>query len=835
MESSPRLGRVAARGAAALLALTLTATSTSAQPGGGPVWVALDGLPEGQPADVQLVFSDSNATRTTMQVTIHGFWREDVLGPDGTTYQRLDFPGLEPMRTPGAPALPEARMLLAVGTDASNADFVSESVLSQQFVSNINVAPAAIPGEDEEWDPTWNPGPGDPNGTPEGWALDTSIYGNPGQWPADDGVGGAVQPVAGPVSGASVAGYPVAWDVGAKRLIVKKQVQFVWDHVGAASDGLVITKLKDKLYTAVFANWGKAKTFYPLEPWVYHSRYLIVAQPFWWDTLEPFVKLKKAQGYQVTLDTSLPDDASIRQVIDDWYQAGDPGMDHYCLLVGDTYLLNQGVVTPGGETVNTDDVFGCIGPINQSKEVIVGRLSVDNDVDLANQLDKIIKYQVSPVPGGRYDTALLVSHAQEYPGKYAASHTKVLNASYSHPPSFMFSYGGTGATNAQVTNFITSGFAGDGLGLVAYRGHGSTSAWTGWNLAGEDWHSNNVMSLNNPLKPIVWAITCTNGNLAWNAGGTQDCIAEVWMEVANGAVASYAATRTTETTPNHYLNEKLFKVVFDQGITTHGLAIEAAEAGVWAHWPGNKNPWCYLLLGDPSMTIRRDPVAEILVVNLPAFLTMEDTNNEVSLQALVDSPFGMAPMQDGLLSFHKASFLKGEADEQAGAFWLGEDTAEGTLPLSFSTPGTLNVCVRDGNGNQALHAIPILMGSAWSDTGNALAGANAAPAMAGMGPLTGNTPVSLLITGATPGATAWLCMGIAALNVPFKGGVLVPDINPPGGVLPLPTNELGNAVLAGTWPAGVPSGAAFFFQSWFVDASGPKGYTATNGLRAVTP
>ena len=32
---------------------------------------------------------------------------------------------------------------------------------------------------------------------------------------------------------------------------------------------------------------------------------------------------------------------NIRGAIDDWYQLGDPEMDHYCLLVGDTDELPQ--------------------------------------------------------------------------------------------------------------------------------------------------------------------------------------------------------------------------------------------------------------------------------------------------------------------------------------------------------------------------------------------------------------------------------------------------------------------------------------------------------------
>jgi hypothetical protein len=36
-------------------------------------------------------------------------------------------------------------------------------------------------------------------------------------------------------------------------------------------------------------------------------------------------------------------------------------------------------------------------------------------------------------------------------------------------------------------------------------------------------------------------------------------------------------------------------------------------------------------------------------------------------------------------------------------------------------------------------------------------------------------------------------------------------------------------------PAGVPSGTDLTLQLWIADATGPKGFTATNGLVGTTP
>lgn len=798
-----------------------------------PVWVAFDESPPGTEAEVGVVPEMSSGKRSTVEVRIHGFWREDVTAPDGTVYQRLDFPGLRRMTTPGAPELPEMRMLLAVPTDATQARLISETVQGQAFVSNLRVYPAPIPGEDEEIDPTGDPGPGDPLGTEETFTIDAGIYAG-GIWPVADGVDGDVEPLVGPISGASVAGWPVSWDPSSERLIVATHVEYTFDHGGSTGSPLTITKVQQGLHEKLFGNWSEVNLHYPFDAIEYHSRYLIVAQPQWWDTLEPFVFVKKAQGYQVTVETALSDVASIRGVIADWYAKGDPGMDHFCMLVGDTLTIPQTTLVVKGENVPTDDVYAAIGPVNGSKEVHVGRLSVDNETDLANQLQKIIDYQVDPIPGARYDTALLVAHEENYPFKYTQSHLSVMSSSYVTPPTFLSVFGGTGGTNQQVSNFITAGQFGGGVGLVAYRGHGSTRAWTGWNTADQDYHVNDVLNLSNPVHPVVWAFTCTNANIDWGWGTNDDSIAEAWMEMPNsGAVASYGATRTTSTTPNHFLNETMFDVVYDMGVTTHGMAIAVAEAFVWLNWPGHKNPWAYLLLGDPSMTIRRERVEELEFSTAPATLSLDQIGWEVGLQAL-NKEQG-APLADGLISFYKPSFLAGADDEMSGALWTG-DTGEATVHLQFETPGVLTVMARDLAGAVVTQEIPILMGSAWTDLGEGLGGAGAPPRMVGVGGLAPGSPMSLLATDAPAATLGLLCVGASTLHLPLLGGVLVPDIvTPPGLVLPVPTDELGNMELDGTWPTGMTSGAELVFQAWFVDPSGPEGLVATNGLVGRTP
>lgn len=126
-----------------------------------------------------------------------------------------------------------------------------------------------------------------------------------------------------------------------------------------------------------------------------------------------------------------------------------------------------------------------------------------------------------------------------------------------------------------------------------------------------------------------------------------------------------------------------------------------------------------------------------------------------------------------------------------------------------------------------------LPASPFSDLGHALAGTEGDPVLTGAGTLEPSTPVAFRITNAAPFSSASLIVGFSLLELPFKGGVLVPT---PSLVLPpLPTNGVGKLVLGVTWPAAAPSGLPLYLQAWLPDAAGPAGFAATNGLRATTP
>jgi len=120
----------------------------------------------------------------------------------------------------------------------------------------------------------------------------------------------------------------------------------------------------------------------------------------------------------------------------------------------------------------------------------------------------------------------------------------------------------------------------------------------------------------------------------------------------------------------------------------------------------------------------------------------------------------------------------------------------------------------------------------WTGLGQSLAGTHGAPVLQASGSLADSTQVTIDLSGALENAPAWLVIGLAQLDAPFKGGVMVPA---PSVLLPLLTDGAGMFGLAAQWPAGVPQDTHVLMQSWIQDPAGPAGFAASNAELGITP
>jgi hypothetical protein len=179
----------------------------------------------------------------------------------------------------------------------------------------------------------------------------------------------------------------------------------------------------------------------------------------------------------------------------------------------------------------------------------------------------------------------------------------------------------------------------------------------------------------------------------------------------------------------------------------------------------------------------------------------------------------------------------GAIGEFTQPFGLGLDPAGSAYVTGYvttdsfpATPGAFDTTL---SGGTDAYVIAFDM-EPWVDLGHGLAGTGgAAPSLAGIGTLQPGSVGQLALTGAPASALAWLVVGLQEVDVPLKGGTLVPV---PLLLEPLATQPDGSATVDwSAWPTGIPVGTAAWFQVWAKDVGGPKGYAASNALGALAP
>ncbi len=122
----------------------------------------------------------------------------------------------------------------------------------------------------------------------------------------------------------------------------------------------------------------------------------------------------------------------------------------------------------------------------------------------------------------------------------------------------------------------------------------------------------------------------------------------------------------------------------------------------------------------------------------------------------------------------------------------------------------------------------------WEQQGAGLAGTGGlVPKLTGEGGLLGNDLATLNLTQAKPSTLTYLVAGLFAINAPFKGGTLVPNLN---FLINLPPTDITGALsISAPWPAGVPACIDLYFQYVIPDAAAVKGFSLSNAVHVRTP
>lgn len=306
---------------------------------------------------------------------------------------------------------------------------------------------------------------------------------------------------------------PIQYNPTENKLRVLNNIIVEVEFVGSDDNKTRTLKKKyaDPLFTRTMSNSGIG-----IAPTVYDDTkrrtYVIVSNTVFQSTLQPFIRHKELQGYNVivayTNNSNVGNTTtSIKNYLKGLYDSPAQGMAPplYVLLVGDTEYIPA---FNRGNHVTDLYYFEYTG--DYLPEVMYGRFSASTNEQLQNIIEKTIEYDNKDVPIPAYmKKAVLIagndtSHEMIYGnGMVNYGMTYYFNSSNSIT---LYSYLQDEPTGAHYSQSIIQK-VNDGVGFINYSAHGSPDGWADPKISKSD-----IYNLSNTGKYGLWIGNCCETN-----------------------------------------------------------------------------------------------------------------------------------------------------------------------------------------------------------------------------------------------------------------------------------------------------------------------------------
>lgn len=329
------------------------------------------------------------------------------------------------------------------------------------------------------------------------------------------------------------------------------------------------------------------------------ARLLVLTSADLEPTAREIASLVAATGQEIAMEVMPPGatSAAVRAIADRHYR--ESNLDDV-LIVGDetkvpTYVWNGAIVG--------DAYYGFLDGDDFYADVALGRVPAATALEAQTYLAKLRRYDELRRAGSVNRDVLLVAHRQLYPEKYTANQERIRTGNAASRFAFSTQYGGAGATNDSVLASLARG-----PGIVDYRGHGSATAWAGWDSAGTSFDAAEIARLATPADRlgIYFQIACDNG--AFHQPTRSYAESMLFMPPSGagtqqGAVAVYAATYDTAPSINDRLNRNLFDELALASSPRLGDVTQAASNRLVRDSGGSasNNVKTYILFAPPAL------------------------------------------------------------------------------------------------------------------------------------------------------------------------------------------------------------------------------------------
>lgn len=346
---------------------------------------------------------------------------------------------------------------------------------------------------------------------------------------------------------------------------------------------------------------------------------LVVTDPQFSSTIEPFVNWKNVKGIYTTVVTTAETgtaDASIKTYIQSYYNA-HPNLT-YVLLVGDHEQIPAHTYGfSGWEELWSDSYYGQLagGPYDFFPEVFVGRFSGDA-AQIKKMVDRTVEYESSPAPGNWMEKAIgLASNEGQGIGDEDEAdwqHMRNIRArlmDYGYTTVYEFydgTHNGEDAAGNPNSALITSA-VNTGVGLFNYTGHGDVNVCVSGNFGST--HINTAT--NNGAYPFVISVACNNGSFVG-----QSCISETWLRAdhndsPSGAIAATGSSILMSWAQPMQTQDEMTEIIAqaypDNIKTTTGGLFYNSQMSMLEQYPGidgREVMQTWVFFGDPSLQFR---------------------------------------------------------------------------------------------------------------------------------------------------------------------------------------------------------------------------------------
>ena len=447
-------------------------------------------------------------------------------------------------------------------------------------------------------------------------------------------------------------------------------------------------------YSRRFINFGEASAKYPFDE--DYGELLIICPDQYMSQMEEFVAWKNQSGRPTTLVSLTAaggnNDSNIKSYISNFYNDPNHNLE-FILLIGEYNDLTPHSMNGG----RSDNWFGQLEGSDYYLEALTGRFSVQNATQLQTHINKVIYYERDVQADATWgNKAMGIGYYGAGSGHFGEDDYQHIDKIRDTLLHYTYStvtehHGGSGGDASVAT---ISGTTNDGISIINYCNHGSTTSWGVANYS-----VSNVNALTNDYKlPIVWSVACQNGQ--FDVG---ECFGESWLRATNnstgaptGAIGGMFSWISQPWIPPMYGQDEMVDIFTewhspDQYNHTLGGASLNGSMYILDAAPSDAgNTHCtWILFGDPSCIVRSDNPTSMNVSLNPSVLMIGMSSLEISAEA----EYGIATLSDAEGVIASAKIIGGTANLEFS-------------PLS--TVGTLTLTVMGYNKVTEVMSVDVL-------------------------------------------------------------------------------------------------------------------------------